>query len=260
MCCVTATATVLGSKVSAQQRFEPPVDLTDEFVQEALAAAESTRVRDEEFLRQVEARDRAASLIAKAETRLEARPDAQLSTAIAELGLALASGASAGIRTQSDKLEMMLGGNQDPFAMFADVFGVQKRLAALLQRSVDLEPLPNGRMRRCERRSRLRMLVMHSERFSAVARSLSTRSLCFVLMPFAEKLQPIYDDHIRPTIERANLRCERADEIHGPTLITWDIWERVNRARFLIADLTDQNPNVFTSSGSRMRLARMLSF
>jgi hypothetical protein len=73
--------------------------------------------------------------------------------------------------------------------------------------------------------------------------------LCFVLMPFAAELQPVYDDHVRPTIERAQLRCERADDIKGPSVITWDIWERVNRARFLVADLTNQNPNVFYELG-----------
>src|SRR6266487_1062547 len=56
--------------------------------------------------------------------------------------------------------------------------------------------------------------------------------LCFVLMPFDTKFQPLYDDHIKPSVEGAQLRCERADDIHGTSLITWDIWERINRARF----------------------------
>jgi hypothetical protein len=73
--------------------------------------------------------------------------------------------------------------------------------------------------------------------------------LCFVLMPFAHQFQPTYDDHIRPSVERSGLRCERADEISGTNLITWDIWEKINRARFLIADLTDRNPNVFYELG-----------
>jgi hypothetical protein len=73
--------------------------------------------------------------------------------------------------------------------------------------------------------------------------------LCFVLMPFDTKFQAIYEDHIRPTIERAGLRCERADEIHGVKQITVDIWERINRCRFLVAELTDQNANVFYELG-----------
>jgi hypothetical protein len=50
-------------------------------------------------------------------------------------------------------------------------------------------------------------------------------------------------------VKRTGLQCERADEIRGPNLISWDIWERVNRARFLVAELTDQNPNVFYELG-----------
>ena len=41
----------------------------------------------------------------------------------------------------------------------------------------------------------------------------------------------------------------RADDIRGTTLITRDIWEKINRARFLIADLSGQNPNVFYEVG-----------
>jgi hypothetical protein len=80
--------------------------------------------------------------------------------------------------------------------------------------------------------------------------------LCFVLMPFADSLQPIYDDHIRPTVEKAGLRCERADDIKGVSLITWDIWERINRSRFLIADLTDINANVFYELGLAHALSK----
>jgi hypothetical protein len=73
--------------------------------------------------------------------------------------------------------------------------------------------------------------------------------LCFVLMPFAQELKPVYEDHVKPVVEKAGLQCERADEIRGTTAITGDIWERVSRARFLIADLTRQNANVFYELG-----------
>lgn len=68
-------------------------------------------------------------------------------------------------------------------------------------------------------------------------------------MPFSDKLQPLYEDHVASVIRKAGLRCERADEIHGTSLITHDIWEYVNRARFLVAELTDRNPNVFYELG-----------
>jgi hypothetical protein len=43
--------------------------------------------------------------------------------------------------------------------------------------------------------------------------------------------------------------CQRADDVAGVNAITWDVWERINRARFLIADLTKQNANVFYELG-----------
>jgi hypothetical protein len=68
-------------------------------------------------------------------------------------------------------------------------------------------------------------------------------------MPFDQKYQAVYDDHIRPTVESAGLRCQRADEVAGVKNITWDIWERINSARFLVADLTSRNANVFYEVG-----------
>lgn len=68
-------------------------------------------------------------------------------------------------------------------------------------------------------------------------------------MPFAEKFQPIYEDHIQRIVTEAGLSSQRADEIASTNLITWDIWERINKARFLIADLTDRNANVFYEVG-----------
>ena len=68
-------------------------------------------------------------------------------------------------------------------------------------------------------------------------------------MPFLETFRPIYQDHIRPVIVAQGLSCLRSDEIRGTSLITRDIWEQINRARFLIADLTGQNPNVFYEVG-----------
>ena len=68
-------------------------------------------------------------------------------------------------------------------------------------------------------------------------------------MPFEEDLRPIYDDHIRIALESENISCIRADDIDSINQITFDIWEKINRARFLIADLTNRNPNVFYELG-----------
>jgi len=68
-------------------------------------------------------------------------------------------------------------------------------------------------------------------------------------MPFEEKIRAVYDDHIRPILESKGLSCIRADEIIGTGAVTRDIWGKINRARFIIADLTGKNPNVFYELG-----------
>jgi hypothetical protein len=74
--------------------------------------------------------------------------------------------------------------------------------------------------------------------------------LCFVLMPFGpEDLQIVYRDHLKPTVERCGLRCERSDDIYGPNVVIEDIWAGINRARFIIAELSGRNPNVFYEVG-----------
>jgi DNA-binding NtrC family response regulator len=77
------------------------------------------------------------------------------------------------------------------------------------------------------------------------------QNLCFVLMPFATSsdLQNVYFDHVKPTIERLQLRCERADDIHGISGVMQSVWEGINRARIVIADMTERNPNVFYELG-----------
>lgn len=73
--------------------------------------------------------------------------------------------------------------------------------------------------------------------------------LCFVLMPFQPKFEEIYVDHIKPTVERLPLDCRRADDIYGVRPIMEDVWEQLLKARVIIAELTDRNPNVFYEIG-----------
>ena len=74
---------------------------------------------------------------------------------------------------------------------------------------------------------------------------------CFVLMPFGDMrdLQTIYHDHVKPVIERCGLRCERADDIYDVSGVMQSVWEGINKARIVIADLTERNANVFYELG-----------
>src|SRR5690554_239112 len=75
-------------------------------------------------------------------------------------------------------------------------------------------------------------------------------NLYFVLSPFKDPFNIIFNDHIKPTIEQIpNSICLRADNIYGNKPIIEDIWKSINEAKIIIAELTDRNPNVFYEVG-----------
>ena len=69
-------------------------------------------------------------------------------------------------------------------------------------------------------------------------------NLCFVLMPFKPPFNGYYDRVIKGAVEAAGLSALRADEIYGPSEIMNDVWGSIWRARVVVADVTDRNPNV----------------
>jgi len=75
--------------------------------------------------------------------------------------------------------------------------------------------------------------------------------LCFVLMPFDNKFDSIYENIIKKIVENDEfeLNCIRADEIFGTGTIIKDIWDYIKKARILVAELTGKNPNVFYELG-----------
>lgn len=73
--------------------------------------------------------------------------------------------------------------------------------------------------------------------------------LCFVLMPFTKEWSDrVYKNYIRSNIEDIGLQCLRADNLTGQIIIE-DIWTKINQAAFIIADVTDKNPNVMYELG-----------
>jgi len=73
--------------------------------------------------------------------------------------------------------------------------------------------------------------------------------LCFVLMPFRVPFTTIFEKHIKPTLTKSGFRVMKADDIFKSTPIVEDVWEHINKARLIIADVTDKNPNVFYELG-----------
>lgn len=84
--------------------------------------------------------------------------------------------------------------------------------------------------------------------------------LCFVLMPFGEKVDAsgkkidfdvIYEGLIRPAIEKAELEPIRADEERAGGIIHKAMFERLILCDYAVADLTTANANVFYELGVR---------
>jgi hypothetical protein len=78
----------------------------------------------------------------------------------------------------------------------------------------------------------------------------------FVLMPFAPDFRNVYAAVRSVVSDYAHCECVRADEIARSNRITDEVFEQIQRARFLIADITGQNPNVFYELGVAHALER----
>jgi hypothetical protein len=82
------------------------------------------------------------------------------------------------------------------------------------------------------------------------------RATCFVVMPFSQE----WSDDVRrilvKTCEAAGVHAVRGDDLFTPTDILEDIWQSINAADFVIADITGRNPNVLYELGIAHTLAK----
>jgi hypothetical protein len=72
---------------------------------------------------------------------------------------------------------------------------------------------------------------------------------CFVLMPFKEPFDTYYAAIIRPAVEASGLIAVRGDSIFRSSPIMGDIWQMIQDAQILIAEMTEKNANVFYELG-----------
>lgn len=90
---------------------------------------------------------------------------------------------------------------------------------------------------------------MESLSIQFVRKHQTKRGLVFVLMPFSGELKTVYEIVLKPFIEGLGMQCLRADEIYSAKTVMQDIWENIQRAEIVLADLTDRNPNVMYELG-----------
>ena len=71
----------------------------------------------------------------------------------------------------------------------------------------------------------------------------------FVLMPFNEEMNSIYINHIKQLGQQLELNILRADDIFTPKPFMQKVWDGICAAQLIVADCTQQNPNVFYEIG-----------
>ncbi len=74
------------------------------------------------------------------------------------------------------------------------------------------------------------------------------KNRCFVLMPFETELNIVYG-HIKNALTESGFICNRADDISGGMPIINKILNEILKSQYIIADLTNCNPNVFYELG-----------
>lgn len=84
----------------------------------------------------------------------------------------------------------------------------------------------------------------------------SRRASCFIVMPFSEAWSAEVHRILASACESAGVRPVRGDDLFTPTDIIEDIWQSLNSADFVIADITGRNPNVMYELGMAHTLAK----
>ena len=64
-----------------------------------------------------------------------------------------------------------------------------------------------------------------------------------------QKLGPVNKEVYIPAIKEAGFEPVRADELFSSGSVVEQIWEQIDKAKVLLADLTGKNPNVFYELG-----------
>ncbi len=71
----------------------------------------------------------------------------------------------------------------------------------------------------------------------------------FVLMPFDTQFDERYKLGIKEPVEALGLKCDRVDEIQFTGNIINKVYECIESARLIVADMSGKNPNVFYEVG-----------
>ena len=68
-------------------------------------------------------------------------------------------------------------------------------------------------------------------------------------MPFSKEFDGIWEHVIKPTVLAIGDKCQRADDIFAPGAIINDVIKLIDNSDYVVADLSDPNPNVYYELG-----------
>src|SRR5687767_3044587 len=88
-------------------------------------------------------------------------------------------------------------------------------------------------------------------------KSTAPKPFVFVLMPFAPEFNDIYTFGIKGAAEDAGAYAERLDEQIFTENILGRIYNQINKADVLVADMTGRNANVFYEVGYAHALGKI---
>jgi hypothetical protein len=109
--------------------------------------------------------------------------------------------------------------------------------------------LPGGRIEADERVLRRRLGRQRSETLRAIGYDSGEKQHVFVAMPFAEEMGDLFHYGIRQAVNSNGLLCERIDQEPSIGDVLARIKEKIRTAKWVVAELTGANPNVYLEVG-----------
>ena len=79
---------------------------------------------------------------------------------------------------------------------------------------------------------------------------------CFVAMSFSEAMNDVYDQAIAPAVAQAGYEPLRLDKLEHSNRIDDEIVGQIKRARFMVADFTEQRAGVYFEAGLMQGIGR----
>ena len=102
------------------------------------------------------------------------------------------------------------------------------------------------------------VLFLGPERLYPVPKQLDSEGSirCFIVMPFSHDWSDAVHQTLSSSCKALAVQPMRGDDVFTPTDILVDIWQSINIADFVIADITGRNPNVLYELGIAHTLAK----